>query len=142
MSAVVRITAPGDPVPMERARVGRGRHYLPARSVEYRERIQTAWMCAGRPDLGDAPLTVSARFYLARPASHWGTGRNAQTLRPAAIAAIPPGDLDNMCKAALDALTGFAFSDDRQVVCLSGCHKMWADPDGPRTVVDLWSASR
>ncbi len=116
----VQLTIPGEPVPLERARVGKGRHYLPARSREYRERVQTAWMIAGRPCLGDAELACSARFYIA--------GRD--------------GDLDNLVKAALDALSGLAFADDRQVVCLSGCHKFPVDAEGPRTVVDLWAAQR
>jgi Holliday junction resolvase RusA-like endonuclease len=136
----MKLTVPGTPVPLERARVGHGRHYLPAKSVDYRERIRTAWTQSGRPDLGDAPLTVSAQFYLSRPASHWGTGRNAQTLRPTAIGAIPGGDIDNYIKATLDALNALAYRDDKQIICLSGCHKMWADPDGPRTVVELWTA--
>jgi Holliday junction resolvase RusA-like endonuclease len=142
MSAVVRIAVPGDPVPLERARVGNGRHYLPARSVEYRERVQTAWMRSGRPDLGDVPLTASMRFYIARPASHYGTGRNAHTMKAAAIAILPPGDIDNYCKATLDALSTLAYTDDRQVVCLSGVHKCWADSDGPRSIVEFWSANR
>jgi Holliday junction resolvase RusA-like endonuclease len=140
MSAVVTLTVPGAPVPLERARVGNGRHYLPPRSVEYRERVQTAWMQADRPNLGDVPLTVSARFYIARPASHHGTGRNADTLKATAIATIPPGDIDNYCKAVLDNLSTLAFTDDRQVVCLAGIHKTWAPQDQARTVIDLWAA--
>jgi Holliday junction resolvase RusA-like endonuclease len=140
MSGIMQITVPGDPVPLARARVGNGRHYLPARSVEYRERVQTAWMQAGRPNLGDVPLTVSARFYIARLPSHYGTGRNADTLRPIAAAALPPGDIDNYAKALLDALSTLAFTDDRQVVCLAGIHKTWAPQDQARTVIDLWAA--
>ena len=140
MSDVVTLTVPGVPVPLERARVGNGRHYLPPRSVEYRERVQTAWMQAGRPNLGDVPLTVSARFYIARPPSHYGSGRNADTLKATAIATTPRGDIDNYCKALLDALSTHAFTDDRQVVCLSGIHKTWAPQDQARTVIDLWAA--
>src|SRR5664280_1092442 len=102
MSAVVTLTVPGAPIPLERARIGKGgRHYLPAKSVEYRQRVQAAWMQSGRPSLGNTPLAASMRFHVARPPSHYGTGRNADTLRPAAAAAIPPGDIDNMCKAVL-----------------------------------------
>jgi hypothetical protein len=42
-------------------------------------------------------------------------------------------------KAILDALNGLAFEDDRQCVCLSGCHKLPVDADGARAVVELWS---
>lgn len=51
-------------------------------------------------------------------------------------------DLDNMVKSCLDALNGLAFADDRQLVCLSGCHKLPADADGPRAEIELWTAER
>jgi Holliday junction resolvase RusA-like endonuclease len=142
MSNIVHITVPGTPIPLQRHRTGKGRTYLPARSKAYRELVQAAWMQAGRPCLGDAPLVMSMRFHIERPRSHFGTGRNANTLKPKAITTIPPGDIDNYCKATLDSLSTLAYTDDRQVVCLSGVHKCWADSDGPRAVVELWSATR
>jgi Holliday junction resolvase RusA-like endonuclease len=114
----VSLVIPGEPVPLERARVGKGGHYLPARSREFRDRVGVAWMIAGRPCLGDVPLTCSARFWIA--------GRE--------------GDLDNYVKALLDSLSGLVYTDDRQIVCLSGCHRLRADVGGARTVVDLWPA--
>jgi Holliday junction resolvase RusA-like endonuclease len=135
------LVVPGDPVPLERARVGRGRHYLPARSRAYRELVQGCWLEAGSPSLGDAPFTVSAAFHVARPAAHYGTGCNAQTLKPSAAGAVPGGDIDNLTKGVLDALTGLAFTDDRQAICLSGVHKFWAAPGEARTEVTLWVAA-
>ena len=52
--------------------------------------------------------------------------------------AWPTADLDNLVKAVLDALNGLAFVDDKQLTCLSGCHKLPADADGARAIVDLW----
>jgi Holliday junction resolvase RusA-like endonuclease len=86
----VRLTIPGVPVPLQRSRTARGRHYLPRRSRNYRDLVQSEWMAAGRPSLGTAPFTASARFY----------GANARA------------DLDNLVKAVLDALNGLAFADD------------------------------
>ncbi len=140
MTARLQLVVPGAPVPLERARVGRGRHYLPRRSVEYRERVRVAWMQAGRPCFDGAPLAVSARFFFERPASHYGAGRNAQTLKPSAAVVIPGGDIDNLAKGVLDALQTLAFRDDKQVVCLSGVHKGWAVRGAARTEVDLWVA--
>lgn len=115
----VKLVIVGTPVPLQRSRTSRGRHYLPARSRAYRELIQAEWLAAGRPSLDGAPFTLSARFYGARA--------NA--------------DLDNLVKACLDSLGGLAFTDDRQLVCLSGCHKLAVNADGPRTELDLWSAT-
>jgi crossover junction endodeoxyribonuclease RusA len=120
MSDRVRLTVPGAPVPLQRSRTSSGRHYLPARSRAYRELVQGEWLAAGRPSLGDAPFAASARFIGARANS----------------------DLDNLVKALLDALNGLAFADDRQLVCLSGCHKMSADADGPRAELELWAVDR
>jgi crossover junction endodeoxyribonuclease RusA len=115
---VIRLVVTGKPVPLQRSRTRGGRHYLPARSKAYRELVQASWMEAGRPSLGDALFACSARFY----------------------GASSRGDLDNMCKAVLDALNGLAYYDDSQLVCLSGCHKLPADEAGARCEVDLWVA--
>lgn len=140
MTDRAQIVVPGDPVSLERARVGRGRHYLPPRSVEYRERVRVAWMQAGRPRFNGAPLAVSARFYFERPMSHYGTGRNARRLKASAAGAFVGSDIDNLTKGVLDALQTLAFTNDKQVVCLSGVHKGWALRGRARTEVDLWIA--
>jgi crossover junction endodeoxyribonuclease RusA len=114
----IAVVIPGRPVPLQRSRTRSGRHYLPARSRAYRELVRATWLEAGRPTLGDTPLTVSLRFYGARA--------NA--------------DLDNLVKAILDALNELAFADDKQLTCLSGCHKLPVDAAGPRAVVELWPA--
>jgi len=113
----VTLTIPGRPIPLGRARVGGGRHYLPASSRAYRETVQGCWLAAGRPTLGDAPFALSARFYGAR--------KNA--------------DLDNLLKALLDALGTLTFTDDRNLVCIAGAHKLAADSGGPRAEVTLWT---
>jgi crossover junction endodeoxyribonuclease RusA len=112
------LTIAGTPIPLQRSRTSRGRHYLPKRSRAYRELVQAEWMAAGRQSLGDAPFTASMRFYGANPRA----------------------DLDNLVKAILDALNGLAFADDKQLSCLSGCHKLPVDAAGARAVVDLWPA--
>lgn len=114
----LRLTIPGKPVPLQRSRTSSGRHYLPERSRVYREAVQAEWMAAGRPSLGSGPFVASMSFVGARA--------NA--------------DLDNLVKAILDALNELAFADDKQLVCLSGCHKLPVDADGARAVVDLWPA--
>jgi crossover junction endodeoxyribonuclease RusA len=119
MTDRVKLLVPGKAVPLQRSRTSRGRHYLPPRSRAYRQLVQAEWMAAGRPSLGNAPFTLSARFIGARANS----------------------DLDNLCKAILDALNGLAYVDDSQLMCMSGCHKLAVDADGPRTELDLWSAA-
>ena len=70
------------------------------------------------------PCIVSASFIFERPQSHYGTGRNAHTIRPSApeepTSRNVYGDLDKLARALLDALTeGGAIEDDSLVVGLS-----------------------
>ncbi|MFB7115179.1 RusA family crossover junction endodeoxyribonuclease [Streptomyces sp. NPDC056291] len=64
------------------------------------------------------PVALSLVFTMPRPRSHFGTGRNARTLRPSAPARphVPP-DLDKLVRATKDALkVGGVYRDDGQVV--------------------------
>jgi Holliday junction resolvase RusA-like endonuclease len=137
----VQFIVPGEPQPQERARRGaRGRWYTPSATKDYQERVRWAWRQSRAASFGEAPITMSVQFHFARPRSHFGSGRNAHTLKASALTAIPVGDIDNMLKSVFDGLQSLAFVDDRQIVCLWGVHKMWADRDGPCTVIDMWSA--
>jgi Holliday junction resolvase RusA-like endonuclease len=82
--------------------------------------VQGCWLEAGRPSLGGVSFSMSARFYGARATA----------------------DIDNLVKAILDALNTLAYLDDSQLTCLAGCHKLPADAQGARTVLELWGASR
>jgi len=58
-------------------------------------------------------------FWFPRPASHYGTKNGISYLK--ANAPVEPvsarvGDIDKLSRAVLDALTGVAYLDDRQVV--------------------------
>jgi len=86
------------------------------------------------------PISVRARFYFHRPASHYGTGKNRKRLKPSAP--IMPcnraqGDVDKLARALLDAMTGVVFRDDSQVAELE-LSKRWTR-DGPERVeVEAW----
>lgn len=65
------------------------------------------------------PVYVSLNFALHRPASHYGTGKNRQTVRPSAPdypAKVP--DIDKLTRAVLDSMTSIVWVDDAQVVRL------------------------
>jgi len=78
---------------------------------------------AGHVEPFQGPVVVEVTFTIARPGAHFGTGRNAMTLKPSA-----PGwpsktpDLDKLIRSTLDALTasGVVYRDDAQVVELTG----------------------
>lgn len=133
----ITLTIPGQPVPMERARRGRhGNWYTPANSIEYRERIQAAWMQAGRPSFETQPLSVNAHVYVARPASHYTT---AGDLKLSSLRTIPPGDTDNYAKAIADALNQLAYKDDTQITCWAAISKHWTSQGNEHTTIQLWN---
>lgn len=71
-------------------------------------------------------------FRMPRPQGHYGTGRNAGSVRKGAPGE-PAGkpDLDKLCRAVLDGLTdGGAWKDDGQVVALAA-RKTYALPGIP-----------
>ena len=74
-------------------------------------------------------VEMELMFYRTRPKSHYRSGRNAHLVRDAAPAypTVTP-DIDKVERAILDALTGIAYVDDRQVV---GLHSRQRWTTGP-----------
>lgn len=68
----------------------------------------------------DKPLAVTIAFRFARPDGHFGTGKNADKLKPSAPArpTVKP-DVDKLARATLDSLTGLVFDDDSRIVQLT-----------------------
>jgi len=89
----------------------------------------------GNPWTG--PLCVRIYHYFQRPKSHYGTGRNKHRVKDSAPSRhTQTPDVDNLAKAALDALTQVGlWRDDCQVVNLL-VSKFWSeDRQGARLVV-------
>jgi crossover junction endodeoxyribonuclease RusA len=68
-------------------------------------------------DLLDGPLLLELIFWIPRPKNHYGTGRNADKIKPGAPWAptVKP-DLLKLARAVEDALTGVVYRDDAQIV--------------------------
>lgn len=96
-------------------------------------RSSVAWEATAAMSQLDAeplagPVQVHALFYFPRPKSHYGTGRNAETLKesaPAYVATKP--DLDKLLRAIGDGITGIVVRDDNQIVSLSA-RKLYGTP--------------
>jgi Holliday junction resolvase RusA-like endonuclease len=103
----------------------------PERLRSYRQDLNVT----ARQAMGDAatftgPVSVAVTFLLARPKSHYGSGRNAARRKDSAphYPAKKP-DIDKLVRAVLDAITGPCFSDDAQV-CRLLVRKDWASDSG------------
>jgi Holliday junction resolvase RusA-like endonuclease len=136
------LTVPGLPVaqPRHRATQG-GRLYLPTSHPVHAYKAAVIRECQDRGPT--EPLTgavrVVLRFAFPRPSSHYGSGRNAGALRgQAPLHYVQKPDLDNLTKAAMDALTqAGAWRDDAQVVQVNAA-KAWADHDQmPHTTIRI-----
>lgn len=131
----------GDPQPEPRPRARAlptkpkptARVYVPKTAHEWKHKIRAAVVDvlgtdSPVPEPRPQAYAVAMAFRLARPKAHYGTGRNAGKLKPWArsLRHVSTPDLDNLIKAALDALgdwdgcPALVWCDDSQVVAFAG----------------------
>lgn len=130
------MTVLGDPVPKARPRVTRPKRgkrphaYTPDSTVAQMDRIRQAYIAiygSGCLFTPDQALAAQFIFILPRPRSipkrrYWPTTRPDNT---------------NYAQLVADALTGFAYPDDSQLVSIF-LHKEYAKPaDHPRTIIRI-----
>lgn len=67
--------------------------------------------------LMEGPLKLGVTFYMPRPKGHYGSGRNANVIKPSApmFPHVAP-DTTKLLRAVEDALTGTVYRDDAQIV--------------------------
>lgn len=64
----------------------------------------------------EKPIILHINFYMSRPKSHYGTGKNSNKLKPSAPKYhIKKPDLDNLVKFVKDAFNGVYWKDDSQI---------------------------
>lgn len=103
----------------------------PAAVYQWRAQVQQA---VAQLETEPFPEAVELRlgFDLPRPAGHYGTGRNAQAIRPAAPdhpTHMP--DLDKLVRCVADAITDAGlWKDDAQVVSLKAAKRYVTTPPG------------
>jgi Holliday junction resolvase RusA-like endonuclease len=87
----------------------------------------------GEPVAG--PLGCEVTFYRARPAAHYGTGRNAERVKDSAPRfPVTKPDALMLMRSTEDALTGVVWRDDAQVVTET-IRKRYGSSPGARIVV-------
>lgn len=138
------INAVGTPAPAgsKRAFVVNGR----ARMVESSNKVRPWWQAvagATQEALPDdwtplaGPVRVQIEFFLARPRYHYGTGKNANRLKPTAPSyADKKPDTDKLERTVLDALKAAGvYLDDCQVADLHGVKRYANAATGARITV-------
>ena len=78
------------------------------------------------------PISLTLRFHIARPKSHYRSGRNRDQLKAdTTFGHCSKPDLDNLEKAVMDALSVLGFWSDDSHVCNKSSSKAWcAGPVG------------
>ena len=132
----IELYAVGDPAPQGSHRyVGNGVMIESSKRVKpWRRQVAAAARDAmvGR-ELLTGPVSVTAIVRLPRPKNHYGTGRNADRLKPSAPrypTSRALGDADKHLRSLLDGMTGAVYEDDSQVVAVH-LYKQYADGDNP-----------
>lgn len=87
--------------------------YTPDRTRAYEAAVQLAWASAGGRIL-DGPVAIRITAYQALPKQ--ATKAQRAAAERGEIYPIRKPDLDNIIKIVLDALNGYAYRDDTQVV--------------------------
>jgi len=126
---MIKIVIPGDPISKKRPKFFRRGSHVGAYSEQTTEegRFLTLAIAqiGSRPSAlfpPDVPVRLEANFYFRFPLS-WSKKK---------VASNPPHiskpDVDNLLKFVKDALNGFVWSDDRQIVRVYGAKAYSEDP--------------
>ena len=84
-----------------------------------------------------SPVRLEVSVYMARPKSHYGSGRNVDALKPSSPRSptVKP-DVDKLARAIMDALTGVAYVDDSHVTRLLVLKRYCRAPERVDVVVE------
>lgn len=133
----VTFFVPGQPVAKQRPKFARRGNfvstYTPKKTADYEAMIR-AMACEvmiADPRLCMGPLRASFEVRLGVPTS-WSKKRQNEAMQSWPMTR---GDVDNYAKAALDAMNGYVFADDSQVVELF-VRKVYAEEAGLLVIVE------
>lgn len=109
------VTFPALAIPKGRPRFGRGVTFTPQKTKSFEGELRWHWIAEKRPMLPVAATSVEITCYLPIPKSKI---RQLQREMGSTKPIVKP-DLDNVAKAILDAMNGFAWKDDNQITDLT-----------------------
>ena len=130
-NTIINFKVDGAAVPKQRPRISGHRAYTPKRTKDYEERVLNEFRSSYNgfyPAFGkDVPVSVEIRIGQAIPKS-WSKKKQLQAELGDIVPLSRNGDIDNIAKSILDALNGFAYEDDCQVVRLKVVKFYSAEP--------------
>ena len=121
----------GTAVPKQRPRLHGRQAYTPKKTRDYEERVRSAFRMAY---IGEypvyhkgVPVRATIEVVQAIPKS-WSNSKHIRAVSGEIVPTSRNGDLDNIAKSILDALNGYMYDDDCQVVRLTISKKYGDDP--------------
>lgn len=117
-----------------------GRTFTPGDTKRHENRVQLAWLAAGRPRLPDGPAIIGVELVVPRPQNHWRQDGTLSAAGERAEWPVRKPDVDNALKLVMDALNGCAYRDDVDLV-YAAITRRWANPgEHAHTVIRLQPA--
>lgn len=117
MERIVTFAVDGRPVPKGRPRVTRHGAYTPKSTQIFESAIRAAWLeCGEKPFEDGEALDVMVNAYFPIPSGTPKSKSGKLHLAPY----LKREDIDNIIKAVLDALNGYAYKDDSAVYSVYG----------------------
>ncbi len=137
---------PGNPIAKKRPRFASIKKGNKTISIAYNSqgteegRVLFELQKHSKGDLLIEPIFAFFKFYASRPKAHFGTGKNAGTLKKSApLYHIIKPDVDNLVKFYLDVMEGEIFKNDKQVIGITA-FKFYTEEE-PFTEIVLQDAS-
>lgn len=112
----VTFTVKSKPQGKGRPRMANGHCYTPQSTRDYEKLIAQEYKMQARAYFANVPLMVQITAWMPIPKAT--SKANREKMLNGDIAPTGKADIDNICKAVLDALNGVAYKDDTQVVKL------------------------
>jgi Holliday junction resolvase RusA-like endonuclease len=107
------------------------------KSWSYEIKAAAEKACPGPWQLLTGPIHLKLYVWIARPKSHYRSGRNADRLKDSApVAHTQKPDLTKILRAVEDSLTGVVWRDDSQIVAHTTV-KCWTDGHTPGTEIRI-----
>lgn len=144
---MISFFVPGTPIPKGSAKAFYNKHLGRAQVMQDNRDKQKPWasmisVTAQQTYVGPliaGAVRLSLHFTMPRLKSHYGTGKNANVLKPGApFWHTSKPDLDKLIRCVKDALTGVIWVDDSQVCQMGEMNKTYGEKPGVMiTIVEI-----
>lgn len=128
---MITLMIPGKPLGKQRPRVTKCGTYTPKKTVDYETFVQELFVIGKCKKLmGYLSISINAYYYMPESTNK----KDKELMKRNILRPDKKPDLDNVMKIICDALNGFAYDDDKQIIdaCISKYYS-----DKPRVKITI-----